>query len=144
MQDRSPGTWYRLPDTSSQSTHIFGVYRFKEPASIFMLKPCALRMYPLRHLVPGTWYLVPTIQSITHVPSTQYHKTKLTSGILLYTVFILCTVILFDYRYIPYPVCMFGQVFAIFGLSQNSQKNRKDRQTAQADWGKNEQPWQQI
>ena len=79
--------------------------------------PCVLRMYPLRHQVPGT--------DTRHITCTQYHKTKLTSGILLSTVFIPCTQcsvtsILFDYRYITYPVSIFGQIFAIFGLSRNS------------------------
>ena len=98
------GTWYlyRVRDTRCKSTHIFGVYRYKarnlypdRERTVFMLKPCALRMYPLRYQVPGT--------DTRHNTCTQYHKTKLTTGILLYTVFILCTVILFDYRYIPYP-----------------------------------------
>ena len=61
-----PGTWCQQTDTCSQSTNIFGYTGtwYHEPVSIFMLRGCALRMYPLSYLVPG----VP-IQGIIRVPN---------------------------------------------------------------------------
>ena len=112
-----PGTWYRLKtDTRSQSTHIFGVYRYQVAGTcihtVVMLKPCALRMYPLRYLT-DTRHNAGTC--------TEYHKNKINFGYRYTPIPAYCIYIMYSYIvWLPFPVCIFGQIFAIFGLSRNS------------------------